>query len=90
MLHGFCSRSASLYVDILKQASTALAGNNQRAVARLENYAWSFSWGFRGIDGPGDRAALISAIGWCSGWSSLGALGPLGHLSSPSRVGRIG
>jgi putative (di)nucleoside polyphosphate hydrolase len=183
MLHGFCSRSASLYVDILKQASTTLAGNNQRAVAkqlkengscmicnanprwrgllshaelakakdpsplqsfaemsatfwqadccprciagvagghlcrrhtiealnegilldrkhereyllnvlaRLENYAWSFSWGFRGIDGPGDRAALISAIGWCSGWSSLGAVVPLGHLSSPSRLGSIG
>jgi len=178
-LHGFCSRSASLYVDILRQAVDALGGNNRRAVekqlrenggcmictanpgrrgllsgvelaqakdplplrnfaeasspfwqqdccpiciigvsgghlcrhhmiealnegaapdladerqrlmnmlVRLENYAWSFSWGFRGIDGPEDRAALISAIGWCSGWSSLAALLPLPPFpASPTR-----
>ena len=182
-LHGFCSRSASLYVDILRQASAALAGNTQRAVAkqlrgsgscmicnanptwrgllsaaelaeakdparlrsfleesaphwrsdccprciagvtggqlcrhhmidaisegqslelnrereyflnvlaRLENYAWSFSWGFRGIDGPEDRAAIISAIGWCSGWSSLATLLPFGPLSSVSPVRSMG
>ena len=174
-LHGFCSRSASLYTDILQQGSAALAGNNRRVVtkqlreggscmictanprwrgllsraelaeakdtlplrdfaqgcapfwrqdccprcitgvtgghmcrrhmsealsegasldlanerkylmnmlARLENYAWSFSWGFRGLDGPEDRAALISAIGWCSGWVSLGAVIPLRHPSA--------
>ena len=51
-------------------------------LARLENYAWSFSWGFRGIDGPEDRAAIISAIGWCSGWSSLARLLTLCPLSS--------
>jgi putative (di)nucleoside polyphosphate hydrolase len=185
-LRGFCSRSASLYVDILHQAATALAAesrSNQRAVAkqlkergtcmicnanprwrglhsdaelaeakdpatlrrfaessapfwnsdccprciggvtgghlcrchtfeavseggsldlkdereyllnvlaRLENYAWSFSWGFRGMDGPEDRAALISAIGWCSGWSSLATLIPLGHPPSASQVRSIG
>jgi hypothetical protein len=182
-LHGFCSRSASLYVDILRQAVTTLAGNNPRSLARqlkergacmicnanpkwrglhsdaklaeakdpaplcsfaensasfwssdccprcisgmtgghlcrrhtvealgegasldlnkereylsntlarLENYAWSFSWGFRGIDGPEDRAALISAIGWCSGWSSLAALIPLGRPSPPSHVRSVG
>jgi putative (di)nucleoside polyphosphate hydrolase len=50
-------------------------------LSRLENYAWSFSWDFRGIDGPEDRAALISAIGWSSGWSSLAAVIPLGHPS---------
>jgi putative (di)nucleoside polyphosphate hydrolase len=181
-LRGFCSRSASLYVDILQQASTALAGNTQRAIAkqlkergscmicnanpkwrgllsaaelaeakdparlrnfleesapfwrsdccprcitlvtggqlcrhhmieainegqsldlrherdyflnmlaRLENYAWSFSWGFRDIDGPEDRAAIVSAIGWCSGWSSLAKLTPLGHPSSASHVGSM-
>jgi putative (di)nucleoside polyphosphate hydrolase len=182
ILHGFCSRSASLYVDILQQAVAALAAesrSNRRVVAkqlresgscmicnanprwrgllshaelakakdpsplqsfaessapfwnsdccsqctggvtgghlcrrhiiealnegvsldlnhereyllnvlgRLENYAWSFSWGFRGIDGPEDRAGLISAIGWCSGWSSLTAIVPLGHPSSASHI----
>jgi putative (di)nucleoside polyphosphate hydrolase len=55
-------------------------------LARLENYAWSFSWGFRGIDGPEDRAALISAIGWCSGWLSLAAIVPLGHPSFAPRI----
>jgi hypothetical protein len=50
-------------------------------LGRLENFAWSFSWEFRGIDGPEDRAALISAIGWCNGWSHLAAVMPLGRPS---------
>jgi hypothetical protein len=40
----------------------------------VENYARSFMWGYRDSDSPEDRAALLSAIGWCSGWSSLAAL----------------
>ncbi len=59
-------------------------------LARLENYAWSFSWGFHGMDGPEDHAALISAIGWCSGWSSLAAVVPIGHPSSASHLRSIG
>jgi 8-oxo-dGTP pyrophosphatase MutT (NUDIX family) len=59
-------------------------------LARLENFAWSFSWDFRGIDGPEDRAALISAIGWCSGWSSLGAIIPFGQPSSAPQLGSVG
>jgi putative (di)nucleoside polyphosphate hydrolase len=184
ILHGFCSRSATLYADILRQGVAALAPNyRQRAVAkalsesgtcmicsanptrrgllsvseltkakdparlrrfaekselywrsdccprcinsvtgghlcrrhliealnegaplhleeerahlrnilaRLENYAWSFSWGFRGIDGPEDHAALISAIGWCSGWSSLAVVVPLRHPSSAPHLRSVG
>jgi putative (di)nucleoside polyphosphate hydrolase len=59
-------------------------------LARLENYAWSFSWGFQGMDGPEDHAALISSVGWCSGWSSLAAVIPLGRPSSASHLRSIG
>ena len=59
-------------------------------LARLENYAWSFSWGFNGIDGPEDRAALISAIGWSNGWSNLAAVVSLGHPSSTPHLRSVG
>jgi hypothetical protein len=34
-------------------------------------YARSFRWECKGTDTVEDRAALISAIGWCSGWGPL-------------------
>jgi len=34
-------------------------------------YARSFRWECKGTDTEEDRAALISAIGWCSGWGPL-------------------
>jgi hypothetical protein len=40
----------------------------------VETYAKSFMWAHRDSEGPDDRAALLSAIGWCSGWSNLAAL----------------
>jgi hypothetical protein len=44
-------------------------------VARhLERFEKSMSWGRRGTDEPEDRAALVCAVGWCSGWSILTAL----------------
>lgn len=38
--------------------------------ARVTRYARAFRWELRGTDTPLDRAALISAAGWCSGWNS--------------------
>jgi hypothetical protein len=35
---------------------------------RIDHYHRSFWWEHRGTDTVEDRAALISAIGWCSGW----------------------
>ncbi len=35
---------------------------------RVRRYARSFRWELHGTDTPADRAALISAAGWCSGW----------------------
>ena len=37
-------------------------------VVRFSN---SFRWELRGTDTDEDRAALISAVGWCSGWRPL-------------------
>jgi hypothetical protein len=34
----------------------------------LRRYALSFRWEYRGTDTPEDRAALVTAVGWCSGW----------------------
>ena len=44
-------------------------------VARhLIAYARSFRWEERDTDTPEDRAALIEAVGWCSGWSGVLAI----------------
>jgi hypothetical protein len=40
-------------------------------LARFEN---SFRWEQRNTDTEEDRGALISAIGWCSGWAELSRL----------------
>jgi len=34
----------------------------------ITRYALSFVWGHHGTDTAEDRAALVGAIGWCSGW----------------------
>lgn len=34
-------------------------------------YSRSFRWEFRGTESTEDEAALISAVGWCSGWQPL-------------------
>ena len=34
----------------------------------LRVYRQSFVWEYHGTDAVEDRAALISAVGWCSGW----------------------
>jgi len=41
-------------------------------------YSRSFRWEFRGTESPEDEAALISAVGWCSGWQPLLAILELG------------
>jgi hypothetical protein len=50
-------------------------------LTHVETYAKSFMWDHRDSDSPEDRAALFSAIGWCSGWSSLATL--VGTASAP-------
>lgn len=45
---------------------------------QLAVYGNSFTWELRGTSGPEHRAALITAIGWMSGWR------PLLHYLQPS------
>jgi hypothetical protein len=40
-------------------------------VRHLGVYARSFVWGHRDTETDQDRAALVSAVGWCSGWRGL-------------------
>lgn len=37
---------------------------------RLTGYARSYRWEYRGTETDGERAALLSAVGWCSGWKA--------------------
>lgn len=37
----------------------------------ITNFSQSFGYERRGSDTEKDRAALISAVGWCSGWRTL-------------------
>jgi len=37
----------------------------------VTRFGRSFRWELRGTDTGEDRAALISAVGWCSGWRPL-------------------
>ena len=46
-------------------------------MARVETYAKSFMWEHRGNDRAQDRAALLSAVGWCSGCRAWRASPPL-------------
>jgi hypothetical protein len=41
---------------------------------RLLVYSRSFVWGYHDTETDADRAALLSAVGWCSGWRGLFAL----------------
>ncbi len=40
-----------------------------RIFNRLVHFSRSFRWECQGTDTDEDRAALISAVGWCSGWN---------------------
>jgi hypothetical protein len=37
----------------------------------IEIYSRSFRFGYHGIETNEDKAALISAVGWCSGWQTF-------------------
>jgi len=42
-----------------------------RVSGHVARFARSFRWELRGTDTDEDRAALISAVGWCCGWRPL-------------------
>ncbi|OGG49419.1 MAG: hypothetical protein A3F84_23680 [Candidatus Handelsmanbacteria bacterium RIFCSPLOWO2_12_FULL_64_10] len=43
----------------------------EKILARVRRYSHSFCWEARGTDTEEDRAALVSAVGWCGGWRAL-------------------
>lgn len=79
---------------IVEGDSVGLAGDSSASrilvsdIARhLVRYARSFQFEFRGTQSIEDEAALISAVGWCSGWKLfLSIVGPLGTLPQPERT----
>jgi hypothetical protein len=60
-------------VEEAPQADRAAVGTHAKLVehilGHLKAYVRSFRWECRGSETDEDRAALISAVGWCSGWS---------------------
>ncbi|WP_432263621.1 hypothetical protein [Cupriavidus sp. TMH.W2] len=78
---GICAGSSAiarcrqhLCADLSKANVTGFTANRQliQEIARhVHCYNQSFSWEHRGNDRVEDRAALVSAAGWCSGWQAL-------------------
>jgi len=65
-------------VHLLEALRTGIAVDlvAQRALVQqinhhLERYRRSFGWDKRGTETAADRAALVSAAGWCCGWGAL-------------------
>ncbi len=62
-------------LHLLEEASRGAVVNLPEHRARVEQvikhlavYRQSFVWGYHHTETEEDRAALISAVGWCSGW----------------------
>ena len=53
-------KDLSLHVSLVNDIET-----------HMRMYNRSFCHGYHGTDTDEDRAALISAVGWCSGWKTL-------------------
>ena len=58
LLHGTC--------DLEQQRALVNAIDEH-----IANFSRSFRWEFRGTDTIADRAGLIAAMGWCSGWEAI-------------------
>ncbi len=73
--------------DVLHGGGTDMEAQRrllERIVTHLPVYAQSFVWGHQGTETDGDRAALINAVGWCSGWRGLIAV--VGSISAVPRT----
>lgn len=75
-----------LVADIRAGRGPDLRACRQELVAlrqHLGTFLRSFVWGYRGIDGPDDRAAIFCAAGWLSGWRPLLVLTEQGSAARP-------
>jgi hypothetical protein len=57
----------------------------ERIYHHVERFSRSFGWDERGTETAADRAALVSAAGWCAGWGALLALARAGSRESGQR-----
>jgi hypothetical protein len=53
----------------------------------VDAYGRSFVWEHTGSDTAEDRASLIAAVGWCSGWAPLMRLLEAGAACFPAKAG---
>lgn len=78
---GICACTASavrcrahLLFDLERDPAIELAPHRalvSQIAAHVDRYHVSFRWERRGTATAEDRAALVSALGWCSGWNAL-------------------
>ena len=78
---GHCDRTAApprcrrhLLLDLAGDSAIDIAAHRalvKQIAVRAERYSMSYRWERRGTDTAEDRAALVSAVGWCSGWNAL-------------------
>lgn len=65
-LHLACDLRSGERPDMVRHRRTIEA-----ITGHLIRYARSFDWHHRGSETAEDRAALVAAIGWCTGWRHL-------------------
>lgn len=78
---GRCSASAvearcrvHLLEDLRRDPDLSLATHRalvENILGHVQRYSRSFGWDAQGTDTEEDRAALVSAVGWCGGWRHL-------------------
>lgn len=67
-----CRRHLVVDLSMGKECDLSRARELVESVARhLKAYCLSFRFGYHGTATAADRASLISAVGWCSGWKPL-------------------
>jgi hypothetical protein len=78
---GRCAQNASAYrfrPHLIKDLSTGLgeglafhSAHLAYVLHHIELYSRSFRWQFQRTETEEDKAALISSVGWCSGWKTF-------------------
>lgn len=58
----------------------------EHTLQRLAFYCRSFVWDHRNTETEEDRAALISAVGWCTGWRGLLVIFLVGFLEANGSI----
>ena len=68
-----CCRSAHLRQDLAEESGNNLSRHREFVwdmYTHLVIFCRSFVWGHHNTETDEDKASLISAVGWCSGWKT--------------------